>query len=246
MLAHYDENKPLVLTCDATPYVLGAVMAVKEKNGQEWPLAFASRTLSDTERNYGQFDKKGLALVYGVNKFQKYLFGWTSTIFSRQQAIVGVGCHYQTWWKTPLHPADLLFLELEDAPYDAIEIAAATEADSSLQTVKTWIENGRTLPVVGKFKSWFNELSLSRGCILWSNRVVIPQRLEQPILEELHAHHPGIVVMEELARSNANCASKQGTVDQLYEGRNFLIVVDAYTKWLEIIPTRLMTSEVVI
>ncbi|KAJ8897355.1 hypothetical protein PR048_002701 [Dryococelus australis] len=217
VLAHYGENKPLVLTCDASPYGLGAVLAAKEKNGQERPLAFASRTLSDTEPNYGTFDKEGLALVYGVNKFQKYLLGRTFTIFSDHKPLLGVfnqgnpmsSCHYQTWWKEPPpppHPAHVLLLEAEDDPYDAIEIAAATEADSSLRMVKTWIESGsvntkdcQTLPVVGKFKPRFNELSLSKGCTLRSNRVVIPQHLQQPILEELHAHHPGIVAMKELA-----------------------------------------------
>ncbi|KAJ8871284.1 hypothetical protein PR048_027592 [Dryococelus australis] len=252
VLAYYDEHKPLVLT-----------------NGHWRLLPGPCWTL-----NYGQFDKEDLALVYGVNKFQKYLLGRTFTIFSDHKPLLGVfdqvGCHYQRWWKTPHHPADILFLESEDAPYNAIEIAATTEANSSLWTVKTWIENGRvnlkncqTLSVVGKFKTQFNEVSLSRGCILWSNPVVIPQHLQDPILEELHAHHPGIVAMKnqlcQQTRHSRQAVQSSFWTRSTYkwqwlhidflgplQGQNFLIVVDAYTKWLEIIPTRSMTLGVIV
>uniref|UniRef100_UPI0010A03A6A uncharacterized protein K02A2.6-like n=1 Tax=Podarcis muralis TaxID=64176 RepID=UPI0010A03A6A len=38
------------------------------------------------------------------------------------------------------------------------------------------------------------------GCLLWGDRVVIPQRLRQRVLEALHVGHPGIVKMKALAR----------------------------------------------
>lgn len=41
----------------------------------ERPIAFASRTLNQTEMNYSQVDKEALAIVFGVNKFNNYLWG---------------------------------------------------------------------------------------------------------------------------------------------------------------------------
>ena len=38
-------------------------------------MAYASRTLPTTERNYGHLDKKALAVVFAVKKFHQFLYG---------------------------------------------------------------------------------------------------------------------------------------------------------------------------
>ena len=52
LLVHYDAKKPLVMSCDASPYGISAVLAHKMSNGDERPIAFVSRTLNKAERNY--------------------------------------------------------------------------------------------------------------------------------------------------------------------------------------------------
>ena len=74
LLAHYDPTQPLVLSCDASQYGVRTVLS-QVCNGDEKPVAYASRILTTAERNYSQLEKEGLALIYGVRKFHNFLFG---------------------------------------------------------------------------------------------------------------------------------------------------------------------------
>ena len=47
-----------------------------------------------------------------------------------------------------------------------------------------------------------NELTLEGDCILRGIRVVVPPKLHQEVLQELHSSHPGIQRMKLLARSH--------------------------------------------
>ena len=74
VLVHFDDKLPLILSCDASPYGVGAVLAHKMDNGDEKLVCFASRTLTVAEHEYSHLDKEALAIVFGVKKYHQYLY----------------------------------------------------------------------------------------------------------------------------------------------------------------------------
>ena len=75
VLAHYDPAVPLRLAGDASANGLGAVLSHIYPDGTERPIAYASRTLTSSERNYAQLEREALSLVFGIKKFHQYLYG---------------------------------------------------------------------------------------------------------------------------------------------------------------------------
>jgi len=80
VLAHYNPKYPLRLAADASSYGLGAVISHVFPSGVERPIAYASRTLTASERNYSQLEKEALSLVFAVQKFHQYLYGREFTL----------------------------------------------------------------------------------------------------------------------------------------------------------------------
>ena len=68
VLRYYDVNEEVTLQCDASERGLGAVLL---QNGQ--PVAFASRTLTETEQRYTQIEKECLSITFGAHKFSQYI-----------------------------------------------------------------------------------------------------------------------------------------------------------------------------
>ena len=55
-----------------------------------------------------------------------------------------------------------------------------------------------------KFKDFVcgkNEFGVKLGCLLWGSRVVIPLKLRQKVLNQLHYCHPRVSQMKALSRS---------------------------------------------
>ena len=69
VLKYFDPSVEAGLQCDASRHGLGACLM---QNGQ--PVAYGSRSLTETECNYVQMEKELLAIVFGVEKFESYLY----------------------------------------------------------------------------------------------------------------------------------------------------------------------------
>ena len=176
---------------------------------------------------------------------------------------------------------------LDSAPVTSWDIRQASRCDPIISRVLKYCENGwpetlneTQLDLLPFFRKR-TELTTHNGCLLWGYRVIVPSKLRDPILADLHGGHTGISRMKELARSYvwwpnldsdletitkkcSNCLEHAKNppraglhpwewpsqpwhrlhVDYAgpVQGKYFLVVVDSYSKWVEIFPTNGLTS----
>ena len=330
VLVHYDPALPIRLAGDASAYGIGAVIAHVMPDGSERPVAFASRTLSSSERNYAQVEKEALSLIYGVKHFHSYLYGRQFTLVTDHKPLTAIlgpkkgipplaAARLQRWaWilsaytyqiefrptgdhgnadglsRLPLRnsppddpnsdPKVFNISQMEALPVNMRQLRAATFADKRLSKVIRYTKGAWPSQVPADLRPYLhrrNELTVEEGCLLWGFRVVIPQKLRQRLLQELHKDHPGVSRMKSVARSYfwwpgldkdienlaKSCSACQAVkrapptvplqpwvwpsrpwqrvhLDYAgpFQGKMFLIAVDAFSKWPEV---KVMTSTTV-
>ena len=77
-LAIYNPELQTTVQTDASSYGLGAVLMQAQEDGKIRAVAYASRTLTKSERQYAQIEKECLGVVWGCERFSKYLIGLPS------------------------------------------------------------------------------------------------------------------------------------------------------------------------
>jgi len=100
-LVHYDPDKELFMSCDASQYGAGVVLSHKVE-GQYRPVAFASCTLSTTQRNYSQIEKEGFSIIFGLKRFHQFLAGRSFTIITDHRPLLSIFAPDKA---APLHTA---------------------------------------------------------------------------------------------------------------------------------------------
>lgn len=74
VLSHYDSQLLHTVSVDASSYGLGAVL-LQQSQERLLPVAYASRSLTETEQRYAQIEKEALAITWACEHFRKYLLG---------------------------------------------------------------------------------------------------------------------------------------------------------------------------
>lgn len=87
VLAYPNFGRDFLLETDASGMGLGAILSQKQDDGTIRPIAFASRTLQNHEKNYGISELEALAVVWAVKHFRHYIYGHHCTVFTDHEAL---------------------------------------------------------------------------------------------------------------------------------------------------------------
>ena len=93
ILAHYDCSLPLKLATESSQFGNSGVISQVYPNGEERPVAYASRTLSTAEIKYPQVEKEALSIVNGIRKIHQYLYYGTcfTIVFDHKHLLTMLG-----------------------------------------------------------------------------------------------------------------------------------------------------------
>ena len=89
-LAYYDPcvSTPTYLTTDASGYGIAAVLTqISKETGEEKPVCFVSRKLSEQEQKYSVSEKEFLAVLWSCERLHQYLYGRPFTIKTDHQCL---------------------------------------------------------------------------------------------------------------------------------------------------------------
>ena len=87
VLAYPNFTQPFTLYTDASYTGLGAVLTQKN-NGKECPIAYASRLLNKSEKNYSVTHIEALAVVWALKKFRYLIYGYDINVKTDHQALL--------------------------------------------------------------------------------------------------------------------------------------------------------------
>lgn len=82
-----DMEKDFVLRTDASADGIGAIL-LQDEGGNLFPVAYASRKLVDRERRFSTVERECLAVVWGIDKFSRYLYGRAFDLETDHQPLI--------------------------------------------------------------------------------------------------------------------------------------------------------------
>lgn len=83
VLKFFDVNSPIVLNVDCSQFAAGACLLQENK-----PVAYASKSLTETQRRWAQIEKELFAIWFGCEKFHQYVYGQRITVETDHKPLI--------------------------------------------------------------------------------------------------------------------------------------------------------------
>jgi len=115
LLKHFDDDKHVFLTTDASITGLGAYIEQPDDNNILHPIGYASRKLLANEKTYSSTTLELLGLCFGIIYFREYLWGRHFTVFCDN-----ISLQYYRNLKIPSARIARLTLKLLDFDFDIV------------------------------------------------------------------------------------------------------------------------------
>jgi transposase InsO family protein len=77
-----DFSKSFNLFVDASDYAIAGILTQTDDHGNEKPIAFASRKLTDTQKAWATVEKEAYAALWSLQKYRNWVFGAAITVHS--------------------------------------------------------------------------------------------------------------------------------------------------------------------
>ena len=161
VLAYPQFDRAFTMETDASGLGLGAVLSQMQEDNRLHPVAYASRALSPSERNYGITDLETLAVVWAISHWRHYLYGQDVTVHTDHSAVCSIlqnpnasGKHARWWLKVSGSGIKTLSVKYrkgkENVNADALSRspgATSTQADFDLDVIVAEITSSRPTDV---------------------------------------------------------------------------------------------------
>ncbi|KII60221.1 Retrovirus-related Pol polyprotein from transposon 17.6 [Thelohanellus kitauei] len=90
LLTKFNPTLPLLLSTDASPVGIAAVLSHRLPDGSERPISHSSKILNPTQSRYSQMEKEGLAVIYGLKKYNQFLYGRPFEIITDNKSLTSL------------------------------------------------------------------------------------------------------------------------------------------------------------
>lgn len=123
VLAHFNPKLDCELRADASRDGLGVIL-LQEVDGKMHPIAYASRTLTASEKNYPISELEALSVIYGLTYFRHFTYGRHVTIVTDHHSL----CYLQKAHNTTGRLTRWL-IKLQDFDYSIVYKSGKTHND---------------------------------------------------------------------------------------------------------------------
>ena len=240
-LTYFDSSKPTTIQVDASQAALGAALT---QEGHV--IAYASKSLNDTEQRYANIEREMLACVFGAERFHTYVFGKQFTIESDHKPLEIISKKNLTAaparlqrmllrlqrydYSITYRPGKEMILadslsrlpsNADDSEIDLDvkvcliqfstsrldELRNETREDPVLFEIMEYVINGfpdqrqQMSNATRIYWSFRDEITIDNGILLKAHRVIVPTKLKQSFLKDIHVGHQGVTRCQQRARS---------------------------------------------